>query len=148
MKRYAIPSIMAVMTICIALLTTGCPETWLKEVGGSPYGGVYGIVVDTNNVGINNVRVGITAESDAVDFVDDEDKLVAKCTYLTATTVATDPHETLGDGYYNFDRVTINMFSKYIVVWKDGYDAVQVESRIDQFASTYQLPIELTLTTN
>lgn len=121
----------------IILLTTGCPETWLKEIGGDTYGSLYGVIQDTNSVGINNVKVGLTAAEDAKDFVGDEEKLIAKCRYLTATYL----HETFGDGYYHFDRVDINMHSKYIVIWEDGYIPEQVESRIEKFADTYQLPI-------
>jgi hypothetical protein len=143
-NRFLSPIIPITAVFFIIFLTTGCPETWLKEIGGDTYGSLYGVILDTNSVGINDVKVGLTAAEDAKDFIDDEVKLIAKCRYLIPTGPAISPYTELGDGFYYFDRVDINMNSKYIVVWTDGYLPEQVESRIEKFATTPQLPIYLT----
>lgn len=145
LKRSLVYVILPVLTIFyVIFFTTGCPETWLKELGGDTYGNIYGVITDTSDVGINDVNVGLTPSEDAEGFADNEDKLRAKCTYLVPTGPATGDYANLGNGFYFFERVDINMNTKYIIVWKDGYYPELVLSNIKKFATTKQLTIKLT----
>ena len=130
--------------VCISLLFfTGCPETWLKEIGGSPYvDSVFGIVRDSaTGQGINEVNVGLTYAEDAIDFVDQETLLIAKCSRRDLTRYNSEfdnGSDSDGNGYYNFTRVDINADATYLIFWKQGYVAQQVETQLVKFADTYQ----------
>jgi|YNPNPStandDraft_1061719.scaffolds.fasta_scaffold77570_2 hypothetical protein len=138
MKKYHLNLLLVIITTILFLVS--CGDDWYKPLIGQPYSGsIEGFVKEfvpetTSYVGINDAFVGLTPSEDAYLFEWAPATMTAKCVYKSST--YREPQK--GDGYYKFENIDMDMNSKYILVYKEGYKVFQRETCFVKSATTLQ----------
>lgn len=142
MRNLLIPAVFAAL-----LLVSGCEENWYYPLIGEPSrGSIDGVIKDSSTIagidnGINDCFVGLTPSADAYLFDVNYDTMVAKC--VGGKTSTFDGGQTFQHGYYRFSNISMDMNSKYILVYKAGYVTKQVPSNFVKNTTTRQPTIVL-----